>query len=99
MMVKPESRANCSVKVVVDESFNSNVDPEGDEVMYEDEDERLPSFHLAVSDIHEIEIKKLRIRKYIMHVVMGMCALAIIFWYSYYYTIACSKVSYYTTDM
>lgn len=74
----------------VDESFNSNVDV--DEVVYDDGNhysERPPSFHLAVSDIHEIEINKLRVRKYIMHAIMSVLALAVISAYFFYYTKAC----------
>ena len=49
------------------------------------------SYHLAVSDIHEIEINKLRKRKYIMHGIIGFASSLIIFWYLYYYTKACSN--------
>ena len=85
-------------KVVVDESFNSNADP--DEMLQDIEamDERPPSFHLAVSDIHDIEIKRLTMRKHIMHVVMGLCSLVVIFWYAYYYSLACGREEYYTQN-
>lgn len=54
-----------------------------------------PSFHLAVSDIHDHEIRKLRKRKYVMHVVFSLLALTIILSYAFYYTKACRKVEYY----
>ena len=53
------------------------------------------TFHLAVSDIHELEIRKLRKRKYIMHVIFCGAAAILVFWYSYYYTKACKDRNYY----
>jgi len=56
-----------------------------------------PSFHLAVSDIHDHEIRKLRKRKYIMHIVSSLLAMTIILCYCFYYLRACRKVEYYGT--
>ena len=53
------------------------------------------TFHLAVSDIHELEIRKLRKRKYIMHVIFCGAAAILVFWYAYYYTKACKERKYY----
>ena len=53
------------------------------------------SFHLAVSDIHIHEMRKLKRRKYIMHSIMSVVALVIISFYSYYYSKACINSDYY----
>ena len=54
------------------------------------------AFHLAVSDIHELEIRKLRKRKYIMHVLFCGAAAILVFWYGFYYTKACKDNDYFT---
>ena len=54
------------------------------------------TFHLAVSDIHDLEIRKLKKRKYIMHVLFCGAAAILVFWYSYYYTKACKDRVYYS---
>ena len=56
------------------------------------------TFHLAVSDIHELEIRKLRKRKYIMHVLFCGAAAILVFWYAYYYTKACKDRKYYSEN-
>ena len=54
------------------------------------------SFHYAVSDIHDLEIRKLRKYKYINHFTTSTIALTIIGFYSYYYTLACGRADFYT---
>ena len=54
------------------------------------------TFHLAVSDIHDLEIRKLKKRKYIMHVLFCGAAAILVFWYGYYYTKACKDRVYYS---
>ena len=56
------------------------------------------SFHLAVSDIHIQEMRKLKQRKYIMHGVTSVMALILVITYVYYYTKTCMKSDYYLSD-
>ena len=51
---------------------------------------------LHVSDIHSLEIQKLRKRKYYMHVIMTILAIILIGCYSYFYVLACKDVDEYT---
>ena len=53
------------------------------------------SFHLAVSDIHYQEMRKLKQRKYIMHGVMSIIALVMVFLYAFYYTKGCVEADYF----
>ena len=56
------------------------------------------SFHLAVSDIHIEEMRKLKRRKYIMHSVMSIIAIVNVTIYIFYYTKACEKNDFYLAD-
>lgn len=58
----------------------------------------MQSFHLAVSDIHDLELRKLTIRKYIMHGIMALGALTITLSYSYIYAKACRNEDVYAMD-
>ena len=51
---------------------------------------------MHVSDIHTLEIQKLRKRKYYMHVIMSILAIILIGCYSYFYVLACKDNDYYT---
>ena len=51
-----------------------------------------------MSDIHDAEIRKLRVFKYILHVVSLLSGLAIIYAYTYYYVLSCHKEDYYTSS-
>jgi len=55
------------------------------------DDVRPVSFHMAVSDVHDIEMKKLQVRKCAMHIIMLFLAMGITGMYCYYYTLACTK--------
>ena len=47
------------------------------------------SFHLAVSDFHDIEIRRLRCYKYVMHLIMFMCAFVLSICYITFYYRSC----------
>ena len=53
---------------------------------------------MAVSDVHDIQMQKLRVRKCAMHIIMLIIAIGIVGMYCYYYTLACTKSDYYTTS-
>ena len=56
------------------------------------------SFHLAVSDIHDFEIRKLRYRKYLLHGGMITIAVILIGFYAYFYRKACYNNEFYTLN-
>lgn len=51
-----------------------------------------------MSDIHDLELRKLTIRKYIMHGIMALGALTITLSYSYIYAKACRNEDVYAMD-
>ena len=61
-------------------------------------DVRPMSFHPMVSDIHDMELTKLRSRKYVMHGLMLVVAIYIAAQYGFYFTKACVKSDYYTSN-
>jgi len=65
----------------------------------ENEQEKLqmetPASFMAISDIHLLEITKLRERKYWMHGIMSVLAVTVLAWYLYYYILACKNAEYY----
>lgn len=54
---------------------------------------------MHVSDIHSLEIQKLRKRKYYMHVIFSILAIILIISYSYFYILACKDNDFYTESM
>ena len=52
-----------------------------------------------VSDIHDMELSKLRTRKYIMHGLMLVVGIYIATQYGVYFTKACVKSDYYTSSV
>ena len=63
------------------------------------QDDRPMSFHLAVSDIHDQEIRKLRFRKYVMHVILSLIGGYVVYMYFFYYVKACSDREYYVSTI
>lgn len=53
------------------------------------------SFHLHISDIHDQQIRKLRLRKYYMHLIMSLMAILLVCDYTYFYHKVCSNLDYY----